>query len=339
MLGDPLGGCLKALRLGCLVKKAKIGAQILIKEKKMKIRKILALVLASCLALTCLTACGSDTEDTTTDDTETEAAAEEEETEAEEEEAEEEASDLSGTVATDGSTSMESVIGYLSEAFMEANPDVTVTYNPTGSGSGITAVLEGTCDIGLSSRNLKDEEIEEGLEETVLCYDGIAIIVNLENTAVTDLTLDEIAQIFTGEITNWSELGGDDAEIVVIGREAGSGTRDGFESVTGTEDACVYSQELTSTGAVITAVESNTAAIGYASMASASADEVNILSVDGVSPSAETVLDGTYTLQRPFVFVTVEGEELSDVAQAFFDYCFTDEAAEYIEEAGCVPVE
>ena len=300
-------------------------------------KKLLAGMLIAVMAVFTLAGCSSDTEETA--DEETEAVEEEEETEAEEEEETEAeaSSDLSGTVATDGSTSMESVIGYLSEAFMLANENVTVTYNPTGSGSGITAVSEGTCDIGLASRNLKDEEIADGLEQTVLCYDGIAVIVNLENS-VTELTLEEISQIFTGEITNWSELGGDDAEIVVIGREAGSGTRDGFESITETEDACVYSQELTSTGAVITAVQSNTYAIGYASMASASADDVNIVSVDGVSPSEETVSDGTYAIQRPFVLVTKTDTELSDVAQAFFDYCFTDEAAEYIREAGCVPV-
>ena len=313
-------GLLCAIRQKTERKRAALPSEIYqFTEDKMKKRKILALVLAACLAMTALAGCGSSS--SSSDDTDSD---------------DDSSSTLSGTVATDGSTSMETVIGYLSEAFMEANSGVTVTYNPTGSGSGITAALEGTCDIGLASRNLKDEETEEGLEQTVLCYDGIAVIVNLENS-VTELTLDQISAIFAGEITNWSELGGDDAEIVVIGREAGSGTRDGFESVTDTEDICVYSQELTSTGAVITAVQSNTYAIGYASMASASADDVNIVAVDGVTPSEETVLDGTYPIQRPFVLVTVEGEELSDVAQAFFDYCFTSEAAEYILEAGCVP--
>lgn len=297
----------------------------------MKKRKILALILASCLAVMALAGCGSGS--STTDD-DTKAASDS--TESSEDTSG--SAELSGTVATDGSTSMETVIGMLGEAFSEANDGVTFTYNPTGSGSGITAALEGTCDIGLSSRNLKDEETAEGLEQTVLCYDGIAIVVNSAN-AVTELTLDQIAQIFSGEITNWSEVGGADATIVVIGREAGSGTRDGFESVTDTEDACVYSQELTSTGAVITAVQSNEAAIGYASMASADPDEVGIIAVDGVTPSEETVLDKSYAIQRPFVLVTVEGQELSEAAQAFFDYCFTDEAAEYIRQAGCVPVE
>lgn len=298
----------------------------------MKKRKILALILAACMAMFCLAGCGSSD---TADDTGADAA---EDTTAAEDTAEDTtaaASDLSGTVATDGSTSMEKVIGYLSEAFMEGNSGVTVTYNPTGSGSGITAAIEGTCDIGLASRNIKDEEAEQGIEQTVLCYDGISVIVNTSNT-VSELTLEQISAIFSGEITNWSEVGGDDAEIVVIGREAGSGTRDGFESITDTEDICVYSQELTSTGAVVSAVSTTPGAIGYASMASVD-DTVTTIVVDGVSPSEETVLDGTYAIQRPFVLVTRTDEALSEAAQAFYDYCFTAEAAAYILEAGCVP--
>ena len=190
------------------------------------------------------------------------------------------------TVSTDGSTSMEKVIGALGEAFEENNSGVTFTYNPTGSGSGITAVLEGRCDIGLSSRALKDEEKAEGLTETVLAYDGIAIIVNTENT-VEDLTVDQIASIYKGEITNWSEVGGADGEIVLIGREAGSGTRDGFESITKTTDSCQYRQELTSTGDVITTVSNNPNAIGYASLASVK-DTVKAIKVGGVTPSEET---------------------------------------------------
>ena len=198
---------------------------------------------------------------------------------------------MSGTVSTDGSTSMEKVIGGLGEMFMEMNSDITFTYNPTGSGSGIKAVQEGRCDIGLASRNLKAEEAESGLTETVLAYDGIAVIVNPENP-VSDLDVETIAKIYTGEITSWSEVGGNDAEIVLIGREAGSGTRDGFESITGTEDACQYRQELTSTGDVITAVSQNPGAIGYASVASVK-DTVKALTVAGVAPSNETILDGT----------------------------------------------
>jgi phosphate transport system substrate-binding protein len=243
--------------------------------------------------------------------------------------------EMSGSVSTDGSTSMEKVIGALGESFTANNPGVNFTYNPTGSGSGITAVSEGRCDIGLSSRDLKDEEKESGLTATVLAYDGIAIIVNPENP-IADLSLDQIAQIYTGEITNWSEVGGNDASIVLIGREAGSGTRDGFESITGTEDACKYRQELTSTGDVITTVSQNPDAIGYASLASVE-ESVKALSVDGVAASEETVKDGSYKVQRPFVLVTKEGAALSETAQAFFDYATSADAAEIISGAGVVP--
>ena len=243
---------------------------------------------------------------------------------------------LSGTVATDGSTSMEKVIGALGESFMELNKDVTFTYNPTGSGSGIAAVFEGRCDIGLSSRALKDEEKASGLRETVLALDGIAVIVNPENS-VSDLDLETIAKIYTGEITNWSEVGGNDAAIVLIGREAGSGTRDGFESITGTKDSCKYRQELTSTGDVITTVSQNPDAIGYASLASVK-DSVKALSVNGVAPSEDSVKDGSYLIQRPFVLVTREGSELSAAAQAFFDYATSADAAGIISAAGAVAV-
>ena len=236
-------------------------------------------------------------------------------------------------VTTDGSTSMEKVIGTLGEAFTEKE-GINVTYNPTGSGSGIQAVSEGRCDIGLSSRALKDDE-KAALTETVVALDGIAMIVNPENP-VSDLTVEQIADIYTGKITNWSEVGGNDAEIVLIGREAGSGTRDGFESITGTKDACQYRQELTSTGDVITAVAQNPDAIGYASLASVK-DSVKALKVAGVTPSEETVKDGTYLIQRPFVLVTKEGVELSPVAQAFFDYATKGQANDIITASGVVP--
>ena len=242
---------------------------------------------------------------------------------------------LSGTVATDGSTSMEKVIGALGEAFMEANSGVNFTYNPTGSGSGITAVSEGRCDIGLSSRALKDSEVASGLVGTVLAYDGIAVIVNPANT-VEDLDIETIAKIYTGEITNWSEVGGADAEIVLVGREAGSGTRSGFEELTETADKCKYRQELTSTGDVITAVAQNPDAIGYASLASVK-DSVKALKVAGVTPTEETVKDGTYLIQRPFVLVTKEGVALSPVAQAFFDYATKGQANDIITASGVVP--
>jgi phosphate transport system substrate-binding protein len=245
------------------------------------------------------------------------------------------AAELTGTVATDGSTSMEKVIGALGEAFTNANSGVTFTYNPTGSGSGITAVTEGRCDIGLSSRALKDEE-KATLTETVIALDGIAMIVNPQNP-VKDLNVEQIAKIYTGEITNWSEVGGNDAEIVVIGREAGSGTRDGFESITGTKDTCVYRQELTSTGDVIATVSQNPDAIGYASLAALN-DTVAALLVNGIAPSEATVLDGTYVVQRPFVVATRTGEALSPAAQAFYDFITSADAAEIISNAGAVPV-
>ncbi len=244
-------------------------------------------------------------------------------------------SKLTGTVATDGSTSMEKVIGGLGESFMLQNEAVTFSYNPTGSSAGIEAVAAGRCDIGLSSRALKAEEEEQGLIGTVLAYDGIAVIVNTANT-VADLTVEEIAAVYTGEITNWSELGGADGEIVLIGRESGSGTRGGFEEITDTEDQCQYRQELTSTGDVITAVAQNPNAIGYASLASVK-DTVKAISVDGVVPSEATVKDETYKIQRPFVLVTKEGVKLSEAAQAFFDYALSAESNEVKTAAGVVP--
>ena len=238
------------------------------------------------------------------------------------------------SVSTDGSTSMEKVINTLGEAFVAKNKGVKFTYNPTGSGSGITAVKEGRCDIGLSSRALKEEEKASGLQETVLAYDGIAIIVNPENP-VADLTIDQIAKMYTGKITNWKDVGGSDQEIVLIGREAGSGTRDGFESITGTKNECQYRQELTSTGDVIATVAQNPNAIGYASL-SAIKNTVKALTVGGVAPSEATVKDGSYQVQRPFVLVTMKGKALSKTAQAFFDYVTSSDVNDLISSAGVV---
>ena len=291
-------------------------------------KRIMGIVLAAVMLAAVLSGCGSNTAAPAASTAPSEAPEAVESTAPE--------AKLSGSVSTDGSTSMQKVIGALGEAFTEANPDVNFTYNPTGSSSGITAVSEGRCDIGLSSRNLKDEEAANGLKATVLALDGIAVIVNPENP-IGELSLEQIAKIYTGEITNWSELGGNDAEIVVIGREAGSGTRDGFESITKTADACVYRQELTSTGDVITSVAQNPDAIGYASLASIG-DTVKALVVEGVAPSEETVKDGSYLVQRPFVLVTREGEELSEAAQAFFDYITSADAASIIADAGAVAV-
>jgi len=238
-------------------------------------------------------------------------------------------------VSTDGSTSMEKVVGALGEAFEAQNHGVGFTYNPTGSSSGIQAVSEGRCDIGLASRALKDEEKAQGLTETVLAYDGIAVVVHPDNP-VADLSLEQIAAIYTGQITDWSEVGGSQGEIVLIGREAGSGTRDGFESITGTEDACQYRQELTSTGDVVTTVAGNPNAIGYASLASVG-EGVRAVSVGGVAPSEDSVKDGSYAIQRPFMLVTRDGAALSEAAQAFFDYAVSSGAGEVISAAGVVP--
>ena len=240
----------------------------------------------------------------------------------------------SESVSTDGSTSMSKVIESLSEAFGEET-GIEVTYNATGSGAGIEAVLAGRCDIGLSSRDLKEEEKEKGLEGTILAYDGIAIIVHPDNP-VADLSIETIAKIYTGEITNWKDVSGNNGEIVLIGREANSGTRDGFESITDTEDKCKYRQECTSTGDVITAVSSNPNAIGYASLASVK-DSVKAVSVDGVTPSEATVKDGSYAVQRPFVLVTKKDSKLSGNAQKFFDYITSEAANEVISGAGVVP--
>ena len=242
---------------------------------------------------------------------------------------------LSGNVATGGSTSMKNVIAALTEGFAEVEPGVTVSYDPTGSGAGITGATDKTLDIGLSSRALKDDE-KADVDGTTIALDGIAIIVN-NASKVEDLTVDQLKQMFTGEITNWSEVGGDDGEIVLIGREAGSGTRDGFESIVDVKDSCKYAQELTATGAVISAVEANPLAIGYASL-SAVGDTVKMVTVGGAECSEETVKDGSYEVQRPFVFVTNKSVALSEQAQAFFDFATSADAADLIRTAGAVPV-
>ena len=284
----------------------------------MKLRKLIAAGLTLVMALS-LAACGSKTE--TEDNQNTD---------------EPQTVTLSGSVALNGSTSMEKVVGALGEQFMADNSGVKVTYDATGSGAGIEAASNGSADIGLSSRAMKDEETSAGLVGTTVALDGIAVIVNPAN-GVENLTVEQIAQIFTGEITDWSELGVEAGTISCIGREAGSGTRDGFESITGTKDACKMDQELTSTGAVIEAVAGNPNAIGYASL-SALKDSVKAVTVNGVACSEETVLDGSYEIQRPFVFVTKDGVELSDQAQAFFDFATSAEANELIRAAGAVPV-
>ena len=288
-------------------------------------KKTLALILTLALSLAAFTGCGSMTE--TPADTNTDSSAQTEAPAA-----------LSGSVSTNGSTSMEKVIGALSEQFMTDNSGVTVTYDPTGSGAGIEAASNGSADIGLASRALKDEEKASGLTETVVALDGIAVIVNADSK-VADLTVEQIGKIFTGEITDWSEVGGDAGTISCIGREAGSGTRDGFESITGTKDACKLDQELTSTGGVIEAVAGNPNAIGYASLSAVEGkNTVKAVTVGGVACTEETVLNGSYAIQRPFVLVTKTGENLSPAAQAFFDYATSSAASQLIKAAGAVPV-
>ena len=288
-------------------------------------KKTLALLLTLALSMAALTGCGSKTDATAADSTDSTTGTET-------------PAALSGSVSTNGSTSMEKVIGILSEQFMADNSGVSVTYDPTGSGAGIEAASNGSADIGLSSRALKDEEIAGGLTGTTVALDGIAVIVNA-GSKVEDLSVEQIAQIFTGEITDWSEVGGEAGTISCIGREAGSGTRDGFESITNTRDACKLDQELTSTGGVIEAVAGNPNAIGYASLSAVEGkDTIKALTVGGVACTEETVLDGSYAIQRPFVLVTRTGEALSPAAQAFFDFATSSAANDLIKSAGAVPV-
>ncbi len=295
----------------------------------MKIKRVLTAILALAMTAAVMTGCqsnettssaGTDSSTTSTSESSTESKTE-----------------LSGSVATNGSTSMEEVIGALSEQFMADNSGVKVSYDPTGSGTGIEAVKTGSCDIGLSSRALKEEETAAGLKGTTVALDGIAIIVN-ENSKIDNLTVDQIAQIFKGEVTDWSDVGGDAGTIACIGREAGSGTRDGFESITDTEDKCKLSQELTSTGAVIEGVKNNAGAIGYASLSAVeNAEGVKAITVEGIACTEETVKDGSYKIQRPFVLVTKEGTELSEAAQAFYDFALSADAEALIVKAGAVP--
>ena len=287
-------------------------------------KKTLAFVLTAVMSLSLLAGCGSKTAapDSTNNDQPQQQTEEK----------------LSGSVSTNGSTSMEKVIGALSEQFMADNSGVSVTYDPTGSGAGIEAASNGSADIGLASRALKDEEKAGGLTETVVALDGIAVIVNADSK-VEDLSVEQIAKIFTGEITDWSEVGGEAGKISCIGREAGSGTRDGFESITGTKDACKLDQELTSTGGVIEAVAGNVNAIGYASLSAVEGkDTVKAVTVGGVACTEETVLDGSYAIQRPFVLVMKTDAPLSTAAQAFFDYATSTAANDLIKAAGAVPV-
>ena len=295
-------------------------------------KRTLALMLSAALCVGMLAGCGGGTTTTTESpaaNTESQAPA----SEAPESESPA-AEQLTGTVNTNGSTSMESVMGYLTEGFAEVQPGITVNYTGSGSGAGVTGAQDGTCDIGLASRDLKDGET--GVKPITVAKDGIAIVVNPQNP-VANLSVEQIAQLATGEITNWSEVGGNDGQVVFMGREAGSGTRDGFESITGTEDACKYQNEYTSTGEVIAAVASNPNAIGYASLSSVD-ETVKAITVDGVAPTEETVLDGTYAIQRNFNFIVSDSAELSDAANAFIEWATSAEASDLIAGAGAVPL-
>ena len=290
-----------------------------------------------------LAACGSSSSETTAADTTaaaTEAEAEETEAEAEAEETEAEAAgkELSGSITMAGSTSMEKLANTLAESFMAAHPDVTVQAEFTGSSAGVEAVLSGQSDIGNSSRNLTEDELAEGAVENIVAIDGIAVVTDPNNT-VSDLTRDQLIQIYTGEVTNWSDLGGESLPIVVVGREAGSGTRGAFEEILGIEDQCQYANELDSTGAVMARVASTPGAIGYVSL-DVLDDTVKALSLDGVEANEANIKDGSYFLSRPFVMAT-KGElvDQNELVQALFEYVYSEEGQELVQSVGLITVE
>lgn len=303
--------------------------------KKNKVTKLIAAIGVTALMLGSLTGCGSEETTAATETTTTEEAATEEtveDTAATEETAD---ADLSGTISMAGSTSMEKLANAVAECFMAKYPGVTVTAEFTGSSAGIESVLAGSVDIGNSSRSLKEEEKESGAVENIVAIDGIAVVTDAANT-VTGLTKDQLISIYTGETKNWSELGGEDLAIVVVGREAGSGTRGAFEELLEMEDACAYANELDSTGAVMAKVASTPGAIGYVSL-DVIDDTVLPLSLDDVEPTAENILAGNYFLSRPFVMAT-NGEisEQSEAVQALFDYLKSDEGKELIASVGLI---
>lgn len=299
-------------------------------------KKILALLLTASMLTLGVVGCGSTqtTSDNSDQTTESEAVVSDGSTETEET-TEDTSTDLSGTISLAGSTSMEKLCEALSESFMEANPSVTVTTEYTGSGAGLESLAAGSIDIGNSSRHLKEEELATGAVENVVAIDGIAVITNTSNT-VTDLTSDDLAKIYKGEITNWSELGGADEAIVVIGREAGSGTRAAFEELLEVEDACQYAQELDSTGAVLAKVASTSGTIGYVSLDVVD-DTVIGMSLNGVEPTEENILAGDYLLSRPFVMATMgEISEQNELVQAWFDYIASEDGKNVISSVGLI---
>ncbi|MCD8326373.1 MAG: phosphate ABC transporter substrate-binding protein [Lachnospiraceae bacterium] len=289
-----------------------------------------------------MAACGSSSSSTSSTSSGSESSSSSEtvaETESTEEaSASEDTALVSGKMSMSGSTSMEKYVSALIETYAEINPNITVTAEYVGSGAGIEQVIAGSVDIGNSSRNLKDAEVESGAVENIVAIDGIAVVVNPANT-VDDLTQEELISIYTGEITNWSELGGSDTPIVVIGREAGSGTRGAFEELLGIEDACAYASELDSTGAVIATVAATEGAIGYASLDSIN-DTVIAVKLDGVEATEENIVAREYFLCSPFVMAT-NGEisEQSDAVQAWFEFVYSDEGKTVAQEVGLISVD
>lgn len=303
-------------------------------------KKLLAVLCATGLLTAALTGCGNNETQTTgtTEQTETtvvETQETEEDTQATEETETEDAANLSGTISLAGSTSMEKLCEAMSESFMEKYPGITVTVEYTGSGAGLESLASGSVDIGNSSRHLKDEELSGGAVENVVAIDGIAVIEDKENI-VTDISAEDLAKIYTGEISNWSELGGKDEAIVVIGREAGSGTRDAFEELLEVADNCAYAQELDSTGAVLAKVASTPGAIGYVSLDVVD-DSVIAISIDGTEPTEEKILAGNYLLSRPFVMAT-NGEisAQNDLVKTWFDYIKSEDGKAVISQVGLI---
>jgi phosphate transport system substrate-binding protein len=310
------------------------------KIMKKTTKKLLALLAIATLTVGTLTACGTEAEDTATEtETTTETTTEETtETEAVTEETVTETAQLEGTILMAGSTSMEKLASVVAEAFMEMYPGVTVNAEFTGSSAGIESVLAGSVDIGNSSRGLKDSEKEAGAIENIVAIDGIAVIVDPANT-VADLTKEQLVGIYTGTIKNWSEVGGTDAPIIVVGREAGSGTRGAFEELVEVEDICVYSNELDSTGAVMAKVASTPGAIGYVSL-DVIDDTVVAVALDGVAANEENIKAGTYFLSRPFVMATVgEISEQNEAVQAMFEFLASEDGKSLIKSVGLITVD
>lgn len=315
---------------------------------KMNSRKIMALLGTAMLTMGILAGCGNSSgetaaaadtaapaENTTAASAAADTAAG---TEGESSKEAEAAADLSGSISMVGSTSMEKFANALSESFMEKYPNVTVAAEFVGSGAGVEAVSNGTADIGNASRNLKDEEKAGGVAENIVAIDGIAVVVDPANT-VEDLTKQQLSDIYEGKVKNWKDVGGSDAPVVVVGREAGSGTRSAFEELLSLEDICKYSNELDSTGAVMAKVASTPGAIGYVSL-DVLDDTVKALKLEGAEPTEETIKGGTYFLSRPFVMAT-KGEisEQNDLVKALFDYIYSDEGTEILESVGLIAAE